>query len=149
MSSAKRPRSRKRPPLEHLEHKGDPLEHWKRPPDPIDKLNGLVRATGKAIVRERSGAVSNARHEQQAAKVRADAKFYTVLVFDTGNQCQAFIDYIQVKAHLTHWGDLFLDGRAIADALGCKLPDPEYELKPQRRGVSAPTTKRLARVRRR
>jgi len=144
MSSTQRRRSHKRPPLEHLEHKGNPLERWKPPLDPLEKLNDLVGVTGKAIVRRRSRGASNARHEQQAAKARADAKFYTVLVFDTGDQCQAFIDYIQVAAHLTDWGDLFLDGRAIADALSCELPDPEYELKPQRRGVSAPITKRLA-----
>jgi hypothetical protein len=71
-------------------------------------------------------------------------KFYTVLVFDTGRQCQAFIDFINVKAHITEHGDLFLDGRHIAQALGCDL-EPEYELKLQRTAVKQAMTKKLAR----
>jgi hypothetical protein len=58
----------------------------------------------------------------------SDAKFYTVLVFDTGRQCQAFIDFINVKTHITEHGT----GRHIAQALGCELPEPEFELKSQR-----------------
>ena len=51
-----------------------------------------------------------------------------MLVFDTGDQCQAFIDALAAKPHVSLEGDLFLDGRAVADAFGVPAPDPEYEL---------------------
>lgn len=87
----------------------------------------------------------HAHRQASEAQAWSDAKFYTVLVFDAGNQCQAFIDFIQARAHLSESGDLFLDGRAVADAIGCELPEPSYKLKPRKSGAKRTITKKLAR----
>ena len=131
-----------RGPLRHLEYDGEPPKSWAVSEDPIEALNDLVRHVGAAIKKRKVKVAAKKRvHRQhQDTKAWSDAKFYTVLVFDTGNQCQAFIDAIKATAHMNVEGDLFLDGRHIANAFGIALPEPEYQLKKHktdvRRGVN-------------
>jgi len=135
-------------PLKNLEHDGDPLEDKEFSEDPIEELNDLVRHTGEAIQEEKKKvalADQHVRHQNTDVKAWSDAKFFTVLVFDTGKQCTAFIDALKVKCHLSMEGDLFLDGRHIADALGIELPPPEYQLKKHKTEVKKAMTKKLAR----
>jgi hypothetical protein len=146
----------KREPLEHLQYEGDPLEGKRFSEDPLGELNDLIKHTGAAIKKARAKFAAEAkkkvseedqhvRHQHRDIKAWTDVKFYTVVVFDAGNQCTAFIDALKVKCHLSAHQDLFLDGRDIADALGIELPLPDYQLKSHRTDVKKALTKRLAR----
>ena len=57
---------------------------------------------------------------------KTDAGYYTVLVFDTGRQCDAFLKGLENKIPME--GALFLDGRYLADLLDIEIPEAEYKL---------------------
>ena len=71
---------------------------------------------------------ANRERVRQIRERQADAGYYTVLVFDTSGQCSAFLDALVKKAMIPQGGDLFIDGRILAQSMGIELPAPEYEM---------------------
>lgn len=53
---------------------------------------------------------------------------YFVVVCDTGGQTTALLEFMKSKHMIDRQGDLFVDGRLLAEAIGCKLPQPEYQM---------------------
>lgn len=61
-----------------------------------------------------------------SVKFAADPNFYTVLVFDTSEQRDvflAFLDFVGRESGIEIVGARYLDGRAVAQALGVELPE--------------------------
>ena len=115
--------------------------------DPVHNLNELIVATGKAISAEKAkrkpkaSLASNAASEQRSY----DASFYCTLIFNDSGQNQAFIEALKAKTHLDGDGNIFLDGRRVADGLGTVLPEPAYQLKnPEHIKVKAASTKKAS-----
>lgn len=115
--------------------------------DPVHDLNQLATATLKAVAVEkakrkpRANLASNAASEHRSY----DASFYCVLIFDDAGQNHAFVDAVKAKAHIDGDGNIFLDGRRVADGLGIVLPEPAYQLKnPEHIRVKAASTKKAS-----
>lgn len=93
-------------------------------PDPLK--NAVSTGDLQADTEEQLGAVEQGFRERAAAeKARFEAatetSFYCCLVFDSGEQCDAFL-----KATGLDQGnsDLFCDGRVLAKIMGIPLPPP-------------------------
>ena len=57
--------------------------------------------------------------EDARYKTATDLDYYTVIAFESGTQCDAFLAYFGIgRAD----GSLFVDGRKLADKLGIELP---------------------------
>lgn len=99
-----------------------PLQSVPEAPDPI---KGHVDYTGdiESDAAEELGAVEigfRQRMKEEAERVNSTtgSDFYFVAVFDDGDQVSAFLK----AAGLIGGGDLFIDGRKLADAMGIELP---------------------------
>jgi len=86
------------------------------------------KSTNKLSGEELEKWKKNRARVKEIRERQADVGYYTVLVFDTRGQCQAFVDWLVAKHIIGRDGDLFIDGRHVAEALGVKLPPPEYEM---------------------
>jgi hypothetical protein len=64
------------------------------------------------------------KREQERMRAIGDSSYYCCLVFDDGDQCSAFIKALDLGIH----GDMFLDGRAVAQKLGIVLPESKMLL---------------------
>lgn len=71
---------------------------------------------------------ANRARVKEIRERQADAEYYTCLVFDSRGQCQAFVDELAKRFVIGRDGDLFLDGRHLAAAMGIELPPPEYAM---------------------
>ena len=135
----------KRKPLKiETESVDDPLAAANFTGDPVHDLNEVIAATGRAIDAEKAKRAPHAKLKSNASSEKRsyDADFYCVLIFDTHEQNEAFVNAIKAKAHYEA-GNLFLDGRKVADGLGIVLPEPEYKLKDTARiGVKNASTKK-------
>lgn len=136
-------RAAKRGPLRPVTYKGpDPLRNVKLDPEnPVQGMVDVLDGLHEVVKEERA---KHAGLQNQAAnEARAyDTGFYCVLVFDAKNQCDAFVQALKARVHFSMRGDLFLDGRRIADYLGIKIPDPDYSLIVKAFDVKGSQTKR-------
>lgn len=107
------------------------------PPEEVEGVAGLNEAIAGIGKKRKGNRLSGEELEKwKAARARvkeiqlrqADAGYYCVLVFDTRGQCQAFIDHLTRNFIVGREGDLFLDGRYVAEGLGIPLPSPEYTM---------------------
>ena len=135
--------------------------------DPIDDLNTAVRAIGEHIAADTGPATPETGTAEpvdpvQAAKVAGnkrraaataavwkrttDRSFYFCVVFDSGGQAKAFLDALRLQGKLMQDGDLFIDGRNLADALGIKIPDPEYPMTVNLKEPKNSRTKRMQKI---
>lgn len=107
---AKKPRK----PMAALADAEDPLDEEKYPADPegADKTE---------LSQLRTGFMQRAKQEAERFRTATATDYYTVLVFDDGAQCTAFLR--AVGMHNERSGDLYIDGRLLADQLGIKLPE--------------------------
>lgn len=117
--------------LQRLEDDSEPAPEA----EGVKGLNKAVEALGKE--RKSKNKLSgeelekwkrNRERVRQIRQRQADAGYYTVICFDTAGQCQAWIDYLVRQKLIPSGGDLFVDGRILAESMGCKLPAPEYEM---------------------
>lgn len=110
-----------RKPIAALADANDPLDEGKYPADPegADKteLNQL-----------RTGFMKRAKQEAERFKTATGTDYYTVVVFDDGAQCSAFLK--AVGMHNQRSGDLYIDGRILADQLGIRLPEARTVFNP-------------------
>lgn len=98
-------------------------------PDTVDGLNASIGKHKNRLQGKELEDWQKARANVKATRQRqADASFYVVLAFDTGGQCNAFVDYLVGATIIPDSGDLFLDGRHLAEHLGIVLPAPEYPM---------------------
>ena len=104
------------------------------PPATLGEINGAIKAIDKAKPKPKNKLSGEELEKWKANRARvkeirerqADAEYYTVLVFDTRGQCQAFVDALIARMAIPRHGDLFIDGRHLASHLGIDLPAPEY-----------------------
>lgn len=100
----------------------------------VAALNAEVDALGKKRKRNKLSGDELEKWRRNRERVReirerqADAGYYAVVCFDTSGQCQAWIDFLLKEKLIPPGGDLFLDGRILAERMGCKVPPPEYEM---------------------
>lgn len=93
-----------------------------------------------------AGQQRRAAQTKQVWKRTTDRQFYFVCVFDAGNQARAFLESLKLAGHLTQDGDRFIDGRALADSLGIKIPEPEYPMTVNLKEPKASRTKRAKKI---
>ena len=96
-------------------------------PDPMDghELTGEVMDDVKTTVTAAENAVREARErERLRMELTGDGAFYFVAVFDTRDQKMA---YLKARG-LDKDGDIYIDGRAMADQEGIKIPDVKVKM---------------------
>lgn len=100
----------------------------------MDGLNAAVAKVDKAKRKNKLSGEELEKWQKNRARVKeirerqADASYYCVLVFDTGGQCNAFINNLMARHVVGRDGDMFLDGRHVAEVFGIPLPPPEYTM---------------------
>ena len=121
-----------------------PLQTLEPAPDPIE---GQVDYTGQIDTDAAAelGAVEKGfrermREEADRFKGATASDFYTCVVFDDGEQCTAFLKALG----LDKGGDLFVDGRVLADKLGIELPKSQLNTAAPRKSKIDPKLTRLA-----
>jgi hypothetical protein len=102
-------------------------------PDPMQGVEIPEDATrgqeAKIVLDAASKAIRDARaHEQAIMTLTQDADFYCVLVFDSRDQKKAFLAGMRKKYALHFPGDIYLDGRLLADALGIEIPEVKTKM---------------------
>lgn len=96
---------------------GDPMEghEFDENGDNGDDAKVVLGAAGQALAAKREA-------ERKSMELTTDGSFYTTFVFDTGEQKAAFFRGLRQKFDVRFEGDLYPDGRKLADALGIELP---------------------------
>ena len=85
------------------------------------------------------------KHGLELTGVLAEDAVHVTAVFDTGGQATHFVQHLMKNCVIPRGGDLFLDGRHLAAAMGIELPPPEYGMIPT--AVSARTkSKAMAKI---
>lgn len=102
-------------------------------PDPMQGVELPEEATrgqeAMIVLDAASKAIRDARaHEKAIMTLTQDADFYCVLVFDSRDQKKAFLAGVRKKYALRFPGDIYLDGRLLADALGIEIPEVETKM---------------------
>lgn len=102
-------------------------------PDPMQGVEIPEDATrgqeAKIVLDAASKAIRDARaHEKAIMTLTQDADFYCVLVFDSRDQKKAFLAGVRKKYALRFPGDIYLDGRLLADALGIQIPEVKTKM---------------------
>lgn len=98
-----------------------PLPAFEKVDDPIDESTfpGDLEGDARAEVDQVRHAFAEAREKEKAHFARqTEAGYYFVAVFEDEPQCDAFFKAVK----LSRQGDLFVDGRILADLLGVELP---------------------------
>ncbi|HET9819637.1 MAG TPA: hypothetical protein VFP92_10790 [Rhodanobacteraceae bacterium] len=97
-------------------------EALKNPPPkfitPINETGDIEKdyaAEGKAIA---TGFLKRAKDEGARFRAATDSEYWAAICFQTREQKEAFLAALGILAH----GDKYLDGRAVAEALGIVLP---------------------------
>lgn len=105
------PPVKRRPPLSHLQPAPDPINQKGYPGDPEGDCAHEIGELEKGF-RERM------RQEQDRFSNATGGGYYFVAVFETEEQCSAFLKGVG----LDKGGDLFVDGRALADRVSVDIP---------------------------
>ncbi len=100
---------------------------------------GRAQAVAEAV----SDDAKTAQKQADAKKAVVRRQALLVVCCDTGAQATALLNGLKVKCQLRGGGDLFVDGRHLADALGIKLPATEYKLRRQETVKNAVTKTRV------
>jgi hypothetical protein len=103
----------KRTPLYGLRKAPNPIDPGKYPP-------AIDEAATVELTQIQKGFRQRLKEEASRAKKMTEAFYYTVLVFETKAQCDAFI---KQSGCAGRGSDLFIDGRVLADLLKIRLPD--------------------------
>lgn len=103
---------RKREPLYGLRKAKDPTNPAKYP-GPIDE------AAKVELTQVQLGFRKRMKEEMERSQRMTEAFYYTVLVFETQEQCDVFI---RESGCAGKSSDLFIDGRVLAEALEIRLP---------------------------
>lgn len=94
----------------------------------VDGITKQRKSKNKLSGEELEKWKANRERVRQIRERQADAGYYTVLVFDDSGQCSAFIDALVARHLIPRGGDLFIDGRLLAQSMGIELPPPAYEM---------------------
>ena len=84
--------------------------------DPCQQAKAVMGAAGIALAKRRED-------EQKSMDLTTDGRFHLTLVFDTFAQKEAFLKGAREKHGMRSDGDIFVDGRQWADALGIQIPE--------------------------
>ena len=123
LTSSERPKARK--PLEAFATAPDPIKNQSEsiPPDESVQIELTDIQRG---FRERMA------NEEKRFRLATDGSYYTVIAFESGEQCDAFLAYFGIGRGP---GSLFVDGRPMADKLGIELP--QADLRPTQNRISS------------
>lgn len=108
------------------------LSTMREAPDPIDesRYTGSPEADAKIELEQVvTGFLARAKAEQERFETATDTGYYTTLVFDSAEQCTAFLRAVGITGD----DDDFVDGRAVAHRFGIELPRVEYRGNPSPR----------------
>ena len=117
-------------PLTSIEVGADPLAHL--PYDGTHEENAVAELDEMQIAFR-----ARAKQEAERFKNTTDSTYYFCMVFESGEQASAFLAGIGY----TGKGDLFIDGREVAQSMGIDLPKAEI-----RYNISEKTDKKLTRL---
>lgn len=98
---------------------GDPMEGFDLPdePDPGKDAEVVLGAAALALRDKRAA-------EQASMELTTDGRFYFCAIFDTGEQKMAFL---RAMGLLTE-GDIYIDGRKLADKCGVEIPEVKTKM---------------------
>lgn len=105
----------RRPPLAAFAQAPDPIDDDGFPGDPEGDVAHELDSV-KAGFRDR------AKNEADRFKNATDGGYYFVAVFETSEQVTAYLKAIGMSQDQTGAGDLFIDGRAMADRQRIAIP---------------------------
>ncbi len=102
-------------------------------PDPMQGVEiGEEMPRGEqavVVLKASEKAIRDARANEQAImQLTQDADFYFVSVFDSRDQKKAFLAGVRAKYGVGFPGDIYIDGRLLADALGIEIPDVKTKM---------------------
>lgn len=103
---------------------GKTLQTMQAAPDPLaDSVptGDLEGDTKRELNKVEQGFRERAAQEQERFLAATETSFYCCLVFDSGAQCDAFL---QATGLDKGQSDLFVDGRVLAKQMGIELPAP-------------------------
>jgi len=112
-----------RPPM-RFEDVDDPLS-----PEQIDEARGVIvgdaGAQATVAMSATLAALKKRREDENASRaLTTDGAFYCVLIFDTRDQKMA---WLKAKG-LDQEGDIFVDGRKVADVDGIAIPEVKAKM---------------------
>lgn len=125
--------------------KRSPLLAFDPAPDPIDdsKLPGNHEGDcASELDQVHLGFRARQKAEAERFKNATDTGYYFTVIFETGTQAAAILKAMGCTSQ--SGGDLFVDGRVLAEKLGVELPKSEMDYKP----LPGPDKKLTALVRR-
>ena len=99
-----------------------PLPQFDAAPDPIDDERYTGQADQDAEIeldQVAQGFRERLANEAERFKTTTDGAYYFVVAFENGQQAEAFLK----QAGISSRGDLFVDGRILADNLNIILPE--------------------------
>jgi hypothetical protein len=107
-----------------------PLEAFQVAPDPLDE--SLYPGDAEGDAKEELSQLEQGFRDRIAAEAgrkqsATESSYYAVIACETGEQMDALLRGLGVEPGK---GDLFVDGRVIADRLGIKLPKAEVRYNP-------------------
>lgn len=108
-----------------------PLAAFAPAPDPIDESKYPGTLQGDADVelgQIQAGFRDRMKAEAERFKSATDAGYYFVVAFESGEQAGAFLASVGVTP--TNGGDLYIDGRVLADCMGIALPKADVRYNP-------------------
>jgi len=112
------------------------LAAFKPASDPIDESQYPGTPDGDAaaeLTQVQSGFRERMAAESKRRKSATDPSYYFVVAFESGEQAAAFLQGVGMSSSQTGQGELFIDGRAMADRLKIALPKAETSLNPSPR----------------
>jgi hypothetical protein len=92
--------------------------------DPLkdsESTGNLEADTEKELSAIEKGFRERSAQEKERFEAATETSFYCCLVFDSGDQCGAFLKATGLDKGAS---DLFVDGRVLARMMGIPLPDP-------------------------
>ena len=116
-----------RPPM-RFEDVDDPLTE-----DQVDDAKGVLKgdagAQATVAMSATLAALKKRREDENASRaLTTDGAFYCNLIFDTREQKVAFLTAFEQRFSCRFEGDIFIDGRIMADALGIAIPEVKAKM---------------------
>jgi hypothetical protein len=118
LGPARAPRLRPGPQIARSQLYG--LRKAPDPTDPSKYPKAIDEAAKVELTQVQKGFRERLKAEMERSDKMTAAFYYTVLVFETQEQCDTFI---RESGCAGRGSDLFIDGRVLADALKIRLPD--------------------------
>ena len=109
-----------RKPLVSLQSVEDPINE--------DAVTGNVEQdAAQELTDVQAGFRERMKQEQERFLTATDSSYYFSVVFESGEQASAFLQAVGLDGD----GDLFIDGRELADVFGVELPEANVNFKRQ------------------